>query len=65
MKPQKSKAMAKRRGIGVKLMRKDDLVVVPHCVEGNMVFWGEPTAECTRPQDGPNVTASGIAWREG
>jgi hypothetical protein len=65
MKPQKSKAMAKRRGIGFKLMRKDDLIVVPQCVGGNMVFWGEPTAECMRLQDGYNVTASGIAWREG
>ncbi len=59
MKPQKSKAIAKKRGFGPGLMRKDELVKATKRVGGNMMFWSVPSLQRNRlefVQDGHEIT---------
>lgn len=68
MKLQEVKAIAKRRGIGPGLMRKDELIKAAKSVGGNMMFWSEPSLQRNRlefVQDGHEITVFDSAGKEG
>jgi hypothetical protein len=67
MKQQEVKAIAKRRGIGPGLMRKDKLMEAPKRVGSNMIFWSEPSLQRNRlafVQDGREITVFDSAVKE-
>lgn len=68
MKLQKVNAIAKQRGTGPGLMRRDELIKAPKRVGGNMIFWSEPPLQRNRlefVQDGHEITVFDSAGKEG